>query len=80
MKHMGSQKEFKRKKYSTSVGKSDAGGRRLPSASTTATTPPSSGDKIYVVLPDKDAENEGDLCVVDESGEDYLFCISLRGD
>jgi hypothetical protein len=30
-------------------------------------------NKIYVVLPDKDAEKEGDLRVVDESGEDYLF-------
>jgi hypothetical protein len=25
------------------------------------------------VLPDDDAEREGDLRVVDESGEDYLF-------
>jgi len=30
-------------------------------------------NKIYVVLPDKHAENDGDLRVVDESGEDYLF-------
>ena len=30
-------------------------------------------NKIYVVLPDKDAEDGGDLRVVDESGEDYLF-------
>ena len=30
-------------------------------------------NKIYVVLPDKDAENEGDVRVIDESGEDYLF-------
>ena len=30
-------------------------------------------NKIYVVLPDKDAEKGGDLRVVDESGEDYLF-------
>ena len=30
-------------------------------------------NKIYVVLPDKDAGNYGDLRVVDESGEDYLF-------
>src|SRR5260370_41643907 len=30
-------------------------------------------NKIYVVLPDRDAENGGDLRVVDESGEDYLF-------
>ena len=30
-------------------------------------------NKIYVILPDEDAEREGDLRVVDESGEDYLF-------
>ena len=29
--------------------------------------------KIYRVLPDADAEKEGDLRVVDESGEDYLY-------
>jgi hypothetical protein len=30
-------------------------------------------NKIYVVLPDRDAEEDGDLRVVDESGDDYLF-------
>src|ERR1700674_1622442 len=30
-------------------------------------------NKIYVVLLDKDAERDGDLRIVDESGEDYLF-------
>ena len=30
-------------------------------------------NKIYAVLSDDDAEREGDLRVVDESGEDYLF-------
>jgi hypothetical protein len=30
-------------------------------------------NKIYVVIPDKDAEMDGDLRVVDESGEDFLF-------
>ena len=30
-------------------------------------------NKIYPVLPDKDAERDGDLRVIDESGEDYLF-------
>jgi hypothetical protein len=29
--------------------------------------------KIYRVLPDRDAAREGDLRVVDESGEDYLY-------
>jgi hypothetical protein len=30
-------------------------------------------NKIYPVLPDVDAERDGDLRVFDESGEDYLF-------
>ena len=29
--------------------------------------------KIYRVLPDLEAQEDGDLRVVDESGEDYLF-------
>lgn len=29
--------------------------------------------KIYRVIPDADAVSEGDLRVVDESGEDYLY-------
>lgn len=29
--------------------------------------------KIYRVLPDPEAERDGDLRVVDESGEDYLY-------
>lgn len=29
--------------------------------------------KIYRVLPDEDAAVEGDMRVVDESGEDYLY-------
>jgi len=31
--------------------------------------------KIYRVLPDQDAAREGDLRVVDESGEDYLYPV-----
>ena len=30
-------------------------------------------NKIYAVLPDEEAEREGDVRVIDESGEDYLF-------
>ena len=30
-------------------------------------------NKIYMVVPDKEAERDGDLRVIDESGEDYLF-------
>jgi hypothetical protein len=29
--------------------------------------------KIYVALPDEKAERTGDLRIVDESGEDYLY-------
>jgi len=29
--------------------------------------------KTYRVLPDKDTERDGDLRVIDESGEDYLY-------
>ena len=29
--------------------------------------------KIYRVLPDEDAGKDGDLRVIEESGEDYLF-------
>ncbi len=29
--------------------------------------------KIYRVLPDEDAEKDGDLRIIDESGEDYLY-------
>ena len=30
-------------------------------------------NKLYVLLADADAEREGDVRVVDESGEDYLY-------
>ena len=30
-------------------------------------------NKIYVLLSDPDAERDGDVRVVDESGEDYLY-------
>lgn len=29
--------------------------------------------KLYLVLPDKDAEGNCDLRIIDESGEDYLY-------
>ncbi len=29
--------------------------------------------KVYQVLPDKEAEKEGYLRIIDESGEDYLY-------
>ncbi len=29
--------------------------------------------KIYQVIPDRDAEKHGQLRVIDESGEDYLY-------
>ncbi len=29
--------------------------------------------KVYRILPDEEAEREGELRVIDESGEDYLY-------
>ncbi|MBI4965020.1 MAG: hypothetical protein HY913_17225 [Desulfomonile tiedjei] len=29
--------------------------------------------KIYRVIPDQEAERDGDLRIIDESGEDYLY-------
>ncbi len=33
--------------------------------------------KIYQALPDEDAAVEGDIRVIDESGEDYIFPASF---
>ena len=33
--------------------------------------------KVYRVLPDKDAESDGDLRIIDESGEDYLYPVDF---
>ena len=32
--------------------------------------------KIYQVIPDEDAATDGDIRVIDESGEDYLYPAS----
>ncbi len=32
--------------------------------------------KIYQVVPDADAARDGDLRIIDESGEDYLYAAS----
>lgn len=32
--------------------------------------------KVYRVVPDQDAEQDGDMRIVDESGEDYLYPAS----
>ncbi|MFC1559235.1 hypothetical protein ACFL39_01455 [Gemmatimonadota bacterium] len=33
--------------------------------------------KIYRVIPDEEAESDGDIRIVDESSEDYLFPASF---
>jgi len=32
--------------------------------------------KIYRVIPDEDASTDGDIRIIDESGEDYLYPFS----
>lgn len=29
--------------------------------------------KVYRTIPDKELQADGDMCVIDESGEDYIF-------
>lgn len=75
MKHMVSEKKNSSgRSTSTKSRKSAAGGHHF------AVCVDNDGyeaslerNKIYVVLSDKAAEKAGDLRVVDESGEDYLF-------
>ena len=31
--------------------------------------------KLYRVIPDEDAKKDGDLRIIDESGEDYLYPV-----
>jgi hypothetical protein len=72
-----------RKKSSASVTSPDPSGRspsRLPKGARFVVCVNNDGyqaslerNKIYVALPDPDAESAGDLRVIDESGEDYLF-------
>jgi hypothetical protein len=33
--------------------------------------------KLYVALPDQDAERQGEIRIIDESGEDYLYPAEL---
>lgn len=75
MKHMASAK-----KSSSASGTSTRSRRTAPNGKRFAVCVDSTGyeaslerNKIYVVLFDEDAERDGDLRVVDESGEDYLF-------
>src|SRR6266545_2255062 len=75
MKHMASAK-----KSSSASGKSTRSRKSAANGQRFAVCVDSTGyeaslerNKIYVVLFDEDAERDGDLRVVDESGEDYLF-------
>src|SRR5882762_1799791 len=67
-------KEFKRKNTSIRSRKSVATSRRFVVCVRNDGYEASlERNEIYAVLPDELAERDGDLRVVDESGEDYLF-------
>jgi hypothetical protein len=78
MKHTGSA----RKKSSASATSTESMARtaRLPKGARFVVCVNNQGyqaslerNKIYIALPDPEAESDGDLRVIDESGEDYLF-------
>jgi hypothetical protein len=58
---------------STSPGKAASGRRFVVCVRNDGYEASLERHKIYAVLPDADAEGDGDLRVVDESGEDYVF-------
>ena len=75
MKHMASAKKSSSASgTSTRSRKSAANGQRFAvCVDSTGYEASLERNKIYVVLFDEDAERDGDLRVVDESGADYLF-------
>ncbi len=74
MKHMASAgKSSSASGSSTRSKRAAAGGRFAVCVNNDGYEVSLERNKIYVVVPDKKAEDEGDLRVVDESGEDYLF-------
>lgn len=75
MKHMAlAKKSTSASGTSTRSRKSAANGQRFAvCVDSTGYEASLERNKIYVVLFDEDAERDGDLRVVDESGEDYLF-------
>lgn len=75
MKHMASAKKSSSVRgTSTRSRKSVAPGRQFMVCVDNAGYEASlERNKIYVVIPDQAAETDGDVRVVDESGEDYLF-------
>ena len=75
MKHMASAKKSSSASDTSSRSrKSAANGQRFAvCVDNTGYEGSLERNKIYVVLFDEDAERDGDLRVVDESGEDYVF-------
>ena len=75
MKHTASgKKNSSARGTSIRARKSSAGGRQFAvCVSNDGYEASLERNEIYVVLPDRAAENDGDLRVIDESGEDYLF-------
>ncbi len=74
MKHMGSvAKNSSGRGTSTRANRRRRGVRFAVCIHNTGYEASLERNKIYVVIPDETAERDGDLRVVDESGEDYLF-------
>jgi hypothetical protein len=74
MKHTASAKKSSSARGTSRARKSTSTGRRFAVCVDNKGYEASlERNKIYVVLPDKDAYRDGDIRVVDESGDDYLF-------
>lgn len=74
MKRMASaRKNSSGRRTSTKHRRRATGGRYAVCVRNTGYEASLERNKIYAIVPDADAARDGDLRIIDESGEDYLF-------
>ena len=73
MKHMASAGKNSRQNATSNRSPRPAGRRFVVCVRSSGYKASLEQNKIYVALPDEDAQRHGQVRVIDESGEDYLF-------
>jgi hypothetical protein len=73
MKRTGSAKKSSRRSATSTRGRNGTRRRFVVCVRNDGYEASLEQNKIYVALPDADAERHGQVRVIDESGEDYLF-------
>jgi len=73
MKHMGSARKSSRRSVTSTKARNGTRRRFVVCVRNDGYEASLEQNKIYIALPDADAERHGQVRVIDESGEDYLF-------